>query len=67
MMGITGYATKKELRTRGIGETPAFIETSMFGTEYHGDGEYTIVGPHPELRKWYATVQIVDRKIARVS
>lgn len=65
MMGISGFATKKELKA-AIGERPNFIETSMFGAEFHGDGEYAVVGPDPYVRKWYATVAVVDGLIARV-
>jgi hypothetical protein len=57
MMGIAGFETKKELRA-AIGERVNFIETSMFGAEYKGDGSYTIVGPDPYLRKWFATVTV---------
>ena len=67
MMGIYGYKTKKELKA-GIGKIPGFIETSMFGTEYKGDGKYTIVGPDPYRdRKWYATIEIKDGLISKVS
>jgi len=66
MLGISGAKTKKELKTL-VGTSPAFIETSMFGAEYNGDGSYAVVGPTPYVRKWYATVKIVDGKIAKVS
>ena len=60
-MGIYGYKTKKELKENGIGQAPDFIETSMFGPEYKGDGTYTIVGPDPyNNRKWYATVTVYN-------
>lgn len=65
MMGIYGFKTKKDLKA-GIGHTPNFIETSMFGPEYHGDGSYVIVGPSPTSRKWFATVVVKEGKIAAV-
>lgn len=67
-MGIYGYKTKKELKERGIGREPTFIETSMFGLEYKGDGAYTVVGPDPyRSRKWYATVTVQDGVIVKVT
>ncbi len=65
MMGIKGFKTKKELKA-AIGKEPGFIETSMFGKEYKGDGRYTIVGPSPKVRKWYATITVADGLIAKV-
>ena len=66
MMGVLGFKTKKELKA-AIGEKPRFLETSMFGNEYTGDGKYTIVGPSPTVRKWYATVTVTDGLIAKVT
>ena len=57
MMGAP-YPTKKSLREH-IGKEFRFIETSMFGEEYHGEGSYTVVGPDPyNKRTWYATVTV---------
>ena len=66
MMGISGFATKKELKG-AIGERPAFIETSILGREYEGDGSYTVVGPDPYVRKWYATITVRNGLIERVT
>jgi len=67
MMGIMGAKTKKELKTK-IGQYPRFIETSMFGAEYHGDGTYCVVGPCPYTnRKWYASVTVKNGEISKVS
>ena len=66
MMGIYGYKTKKELK-EDIGNTPRFIETSMFGKEYTGDGSYAVVGPDIYIRKWFATVTVTDGLISKVS
>jgi len=67
MMGIYGFKTKKALK-EAIGSEPEFIETSMFGAEYTGDGSYCVVGPDPyKARNWFATVDIKDGKIAKVS
>ena len=65
MMGIRGFKTKKELKA-ATGKIPSFIETSLFGNEFSGDGSYTIVGPDPYERKWYATVTVKGGKIAKV-
>ena len=69
MMGIAGFKTKKALKEAAKLNCvrPVFIETSMFGLEFKGDGEYTVVGPSPEVRKWYATVRVTDGVIAKVS
>ena len=66
MMGISGFKTKKELKA-AIGKRPRFIETSMFGAEFKGDGSYTVVGPDPYKRVWYATITVKDGLIAKVS
>lgn len=68
MMGIYGYRTKKELKERGIGRVPDFIETSMFGLEYKGDGSYAVVGPDPYTKRdWYATVTVQGGIIVKVT
>ena len=67
MLSIYGCATKKDLKTK-VGQEPPFIETSFFGLEYTGkDGKYCVVGPSPSVRKWYATVEVKDGKISKVS
>lgn len=38
----------------------------MFGAEFKGDGEYTVVGPEPYDRRWYATVTVTTGLITRV-
>ena len=43
-----------------------FQETSMFGLEYEGDGQYPVVGPSPTIRKWYALVTVQGGKIVEV-
>ena len=60
------FPAKKALKG-AIGEAPDFEETSLFGAEYTGDGQYMVVGPHPHERKWYATVTVANGRIARVS
>jgi hypothetical protein len=68
MLGVTGYVTKKQLKA-DIG-TPfehVMVETSMFGPEYKGDGQYAVVGPCAfTKRRWYATVTVKDGKIYQV-
>jgi hypothetical protein len=65
-MMAASYPTKKALK-ESIGQPPEFVETSFFGPEYTGDGSYTVVGPAPYNRKWYATVTVKDGKIAKVT
>jgi hypothetical protein len=64
MMGAT-YPTKAALKAAS-GQPPRFVETSIFGPEYHGDGDYTVVGPSPHTRRWYATVTVRDGVIVKV-
>jgi len=65
MMGINGYKTKKALKA-DIGAIPKFVETSIFGAEFKGDGNYTVVGPDIYARKWFATITVTDGVIAKV-
>ena len=65
MMGAA-YKTKKDLIAH-IGQPLDYIETSMFGPEYHGDGTYAVVGPDPYTkRSWYANVTVENGVIAAV-
>ena len=64
MLAFT-YKTKTEL-TKSKGQRLRFVETSMFGSEYKGDGKYVGVGPGAYDRKWYATVTIADGVIKSV-
>ena len=66
MLGIAGFKTKKALKD-AIGNTPKFIQTSIFGNEYKGDGIYTVVGPHPTVRTWFAELTIVNGRIHKVT
>ncbi len=59
------YKTKTALK-QSKGQPLRFVETSMFGSEYKGDGKYTGVGPGAYDRKWYATVTIADGVIKSV-
>ena len=65
MLGAS-YKTKKACR-ESIGKEPRFIETSMFGVEFTGDGQYTVVGPSPTLRKWFAQVTVHNGVITKVT
>lgn len=67
MMGVNGCQTKRDLKGK-IGQRASglFQETSMFGLEFKGDGEYVVVGPDPYVRKWYAEVTVVDGKVHKV-
>ena len=66
MLGINGFNTKKELKN-AIGTIPDFIETSYCGTEYNGDGDYSIVAPTPYNRKWFAVVTVKNGLISKVT
>lgn len=66
MMGIDA-PSKKYMKENMIGSPFVPIETSMFGDEYKGDGEYSVVGPDPyRNRKFFALVTVVNGKIAKV-
>ena len=58
-VGGNPFKTKKALREH-IGKHLCFVETSMFGAEFKGAGKYTIVGPEPYKRVWYAQVTVKD-------
>jgi hypothetical protein len=60
------YKTKKELKA-AVGQPLKYQETSVFGPEYRPNGKLTVVGPSPYVRKWYATVDMRDGKIAKVA
>ena len=72
MMGISDengqtFGTKKALKAH-IGARVQFIETSMFGNEFKGEGSYTVVGPTPHKRVWYATVKVgADGELRKVA
>ncbi len=65
-LAASGYATKKDLKA-SVGKPLGYSETSLFGAEYKRDGEFCVVGPSATQRKWFATVKMVDGKIAKVS
>jgi hypothetical protein len=60
------YKTKKALK-EAIGQPLRHIETSLFGAEYRANGTFCVVGPGPYERKWFASVTMVDDKIAKVT
>ncbi|MAH50751.1 hypothetical protein CMI37_33340 [Candidatus Pacearchaeota archaeon] len=64
-MMAASYPTKKNMREH-IGQPLRYVETSLFGEEYHGDGVYAVVGPAPYVRKWYAQVTVKNGVIAKV-
>lgn len=66
MMGVYGYKTKKQLK-ESVGQRFQYVETSIFGPEYKGDGSYTVVGPDAyHDRRFYATVTVKDNHIVSV-
>jgi hypothetical protein len=69
MMSVNLCSTKKDLRAR-VGQTVGpgfFVETSLFGPEYKGDGAYCVAGPSPDVRKWFAQVEVRGGKIVKVT
>ena len=65
-MMAASYKTKKALK-EAVGQPLRYVETSIFGPEYKDNGTLTVVGPSPYERKWFATVTMVDGKIAKVA
>ena len=65
-LAASGYKTKKALK-ECVGKALNYNETSMFGGEYKSNGSFAVVGPSAYERKWFATVTMVDGKIAKVS
>ena len=65
MMGAS-YKTKKALK-EAVGSPLQYVETSLFGAEYKENGILYVVGPSPDVRKWYAAVTIKDGLIHNVT
>lgn len=65
MMGAS-YKSKKDLKA-ATGQPLRYVETSAFGPEFKENGKFTVVGPSPYERKWYAEVTMQDGKIVKVS
>ena len=67
-MMIANYASKKECKA-SIGKYFDFIETSLFGAEYKGDGTYTVAHrPHitGKGREWFGQVTVKNDRIVSV-
>ena len=64
-MLAASYPTKKACK-EAIGKPLRYVETSMFGAEYKGDGTYTVVGPSPYDRKWYGNITVTNGVISKV-
>lgn len=60
------YKTKKALK-ESVGHPLRYQETSLFGAEYVPDGTFTVVGPAPYDRKWYAEITMAGGLIAKVT
>lgn len=65
MMGAT-YKTKKALK-ESVGQALRYVETSFFGEEFRRDGTFSVVGPSPTQRKWFAEVTMEKGLIAKVT
>jgi hypothetical protein len=64
MMGAL-YKTKKDLKVC-VGQPLRYVETSFFGEEFSPNGTFCVVGPSPQVRKWFAEVTMKDGVIAKV-
>jgi len=65
---IANYPSKKSLKAN-VGGTLNYIETSIFGPQYRGDGTLTVCNrPHITGvgREWFGRVTMQDHKILRV-
>lgn len=60
------YKSKKVLKD-SVGKPLRYIETSMFGLEYKENGKFPVVGPDAYERKWYATVEMENGLIKKVT
>ncbi len=60
------YKTKKDLKTQ-IGHPLRYTETSIFGNEYKSNGTFCVVGPSPQVRKWYAQITMKDNRIEKIN
>ncbi len=60
------YKTKKACR-EAIGQPLRHEETSLFGVEYRDNGSFTVVGPAPYNRKWYAEITMENGLIKKVT
>jgi hypothetical protein len=65
-MIVAFYKTKAELKA-AVGEPLRYGETSIFGREFDPNGRFAVVGPSEYKRKWYATVTMINGRIAKVT
>ena len=65
-MIAANYKTKKDLKS-AVGQTLRYEETSAFGPEFKENGTFSVVGPSPYQRKWFASVTTVNGFITKVS
>lgn len=55
--GKAGYVATGQ-RVKSCEASRRLQETSMFGPEFKGAGQYPVVGPAPYERKWFAMVHV---------
>ena len=65
-MMAANYPSKKLLKA-AVGKPLRYEETSAFGPEYKDNGTFSVVGPSPYQRKWFASITMVGGLIAKVS
>ena len=64
-MMAANYKTKKDLKA-AIGQPLRYEETSFFGPEFKETGSFSVVGPSPTQRKWFARVTMTGGIISKV-
>lgn len=59
-LGVSGFRYKKDLKAHvGQSMNGRIVETSMFGTEFHPPGRFTVVGPDAYTKRdWFATIHV---------
>lgn len=56
------FGSKKALKAH-VGTRVNFEETSFFGAEFKGAGDYCVVLPTPQDRRTFATVTVTDERV----
>ena len=69
MYTTKNFKTKKALKEAiARGEQISYYQPGPFGGNEPRDGTIVLEGPHyPEPHKWYATAQVVDGQITKVT
>ena len=65
-MLVAHYKYKRDLKA-STGKTLRYEETSMFGEEYKSNGTFAVVGSSKYKRDWWATVEMENNLIKKVT